>query len=302
MIALQCNDVRKSFKSFEALKGLSLKVSQGECFGLLGPNGAGKSTLISMIYGAMSRTAGEIQVFGRDPEVEGRAVRAELGIVTQENNLDNSMTVLENMQMFSRYVGVHPDMREKRIRELLDFMVLSHKADSVIESLSGGMKRRLVFVRALLHNPRLVILDEPTTGLDPAVRQLLWDKVTELKRMGVTVILTTHYMDEAERLCDRLVIMDGGEVLAEGSPREMILKNCPAYYAGVEKSDGEKLKNNNSHLQVKEDAHHYLLSADSLEALTTCFTSNDIKPIFIRPSNLEDVFLKITGRELADNE
>ena len=208
MVAIGCDGVKKNFGIFEALKGVSLSVKSGECFGLLGPNGAGKSTLISLIYGAASRTAGAISVFGLDPEVQGRAVRAQVGVVTQENNLDSSMTVIENMQMFSRYVGVPKEGRQKRIDELLEFMLLSHKKDAVIESLSGGMKRRLVFVRALLHNPRLVILDEPTTGLDPAVRQLLWEKVAELKSQGVTIVLTTHYMDEAERLCDRLVIMD----------------------------------------------------------------------------------------------
>jgi lipooligosaccharide transport system ATP-binding protein len=301
MIALQCNDVKKNFAAFHALKGVSLSVTQGECFGLLGPNGAGKSTLISMIYGALSRSSGEILVFSMDPEKQGRDVRSQLGVVTQENNLDSSMTVIENMRMFSRYVGVPADQREKRIAELLDFMVLSHKSDAVIESLSGGMKRRLMFVRALLHNPRLIILDEPTTGLDPAVRQLLWDKVSELKKLGATIILTTHYMDEAERLCDRLVIMDEGVVRAHGTPRELIQKNSPAYVAGAEKTHREKLKIQPG-VTVHEDKHQILLNAERLDILTACFTENQIKPIFIRPANLEDVFLKITGRELADNE
>jgi lipooligosaccharide transport system ATP-binding protein len=303
MIAIQCDKVKKSFGSLQALKGVSLDVRVGECFGLLGPNGAGKSTLISMIYGAASRTSGDISVFGSDPQTNGRWVRSQLGVVTQENNLDSSMTVIENMNMFSRYVDVPIQERKKRIDELLEFMLLSHKADAVIESLSGGMKRRLVFVRALLHKPRLVILDEPTTGLDPAVRQLLWEKVTEMKNQGTTIVLTTHYMDEAERLCDRLVIVDEGEVKAEGTPSQLIAKNCPNYFAGLAIEDaiqfeGQDLKD----LSVTKDQSHYLLGATNLNSISEFLTSHKMKPLFIRPANLEDVFLKITGRELADND
>lgn len=244
---LICENVEKKFKNFAAVKGVSFAASKGECFGLLGPNGAGKSTLISMIYGSMSRSAGQIKVLGLDPETQGRQVRGQTGVVTQENNLDSAMSVIENMRMYSRYVGVPQKESEVRISELLEFMLLSHKRNAVIESLSGGMKRRLVFVRALLSRPKLLILDEPTTGLDPAVRQLLWDKINELKKTGTTILLTTHYMDEAERLCDRLTIMDEGLVRGEGAPKELIQKLAPG-------------------------------------------------------SNLEDVFLKITRRKLADND
>jgi lipooligosaccharide transport system ATP-binding protein len=244
---LVCNNVEKKFKNFAAVKGVSFEAKEGECFGLLGPNGAGKSTLISMIYGSMSRTSGEMKVLGLDPETQGRQVRSQTGVVTQENNLDSAMSVVENMRMYSRYVGIPQKDCEARIEELLDFMLLSHKRNAVIESLSGGMKRRLVFVRALLSRPKLLILDEPTTGLDPAVRQLLWDKINELKKTGTTILLTTHYMDEAERLCDRLIIMDEGLVRGEGAPKELIQKLAPG-------------------------------------------------------SNLEDVFLKITRRKLADND
>jgi len=303
MPALHCENVQKKFGSFEALKGVSLDVREGECFGLLGPNGAGKSTLISMIYGAASRTGGGIEVFGLDPQTKGRAVRANIGVVTQENNLDSSMTVVENMEMFSRYVSVPAAQRRQRVDELLDFMLLSHKKDAVIESLSGGMKRRLVFVRALLHNPRLVILDEPTTGLDPAVRQLLWEKVLEMKRRGVTIVLTTHYMDEAERLCDRLVIMDEGLVKAEGTPAQLIAGNCPTYFAGVSKEDAERLQNMSlPHFTLTRDQGHVHLGAGDLTLLSEFLTAQGMKPLYIRPANLEDVFLKITGRELADND
>lgn len=301
--ALVCKDVKKNFGSFAALQGASFDVKAGECFGLLGPNGAGKSTLINMIYGATSRTSGEIQVFGQDPQVEGRRVRAQLGVVTQSNHLDSSMSVMENMQMYARYVGLPKTNRQTRIEELLDFMMLSHKSNAVIESLSGGMKRRLVFVRALLHDPKLLILDEPTTGLDPAVRQLLWDKVGELKAKGTTILLTTHYMDEAERLCDRLIILDGGLVKTEGTPRQLIARNCPAYYAGFEKSAGQELRGNLQNSMIfSEDKTHLMLGANDLNELSSFVTSRQLKPIFIRPSNLEDVFLKITGKELSADD
>lgn len=303
MIALECREVKKSFSNFEALKGVNLDVQQGECFGLLGPNGAGKSTLISLIYGAASRSTGTIKVFGLDPQTRGRDVRSQLGVVTQDNNLDSSMTVIENMEMFSRYVGVSKETRKARIQELLDFMLLSHKSDAVIESLSGGMKRRLVFVRALLHKPRLVILDEPTTGLDPAVRQLLWDKVIEMKKMGVTILLTTHYMDEAERLCDRLVIMDEGQIKASGTPAELIEQNCPNYFAGISKEESQRIGNAlPANMSVTHDHNQVHLGSQDLNELSHFLTSHQIKPLFIRPANLEDVFLKITGRELADND
>ncbi len=303
MSVLICKNVEKKFKSFRAVKDVSFKAEEGECFGLLGPNGAGKSTLISMIYGSISRSAGTIQVLGLDPETQGRAVRSQMGVVTQENNLDSAMSVIENMRMYSRYVGVPAKERENRIAELLDFMLLSHKSNSVIESLSGGMKRRLVFVRALLSRPKLLILDEPTTGLDPAVRQLLWDKINELKKTGTTILLTTHYMDEAERLCDRLVIMDEGTVRSEGTPAQLIQQMGPAYVAGVDKNFGEKIKQQlQEPYSFYEDKMHSYIGGDSLQGLSEALAKMQLKPLFLRPSNLEDVFLKITGRELADND
>lgn len=303
MDVLVCTDVEKQFKAFQAVKKISFKAQKGECFGLLGPNGAGKSTLISMIYGSMSRSGGAITVLGQDPEKNGRQVRQSTGVVTQDNNLDSSMSVIENMRMYSRYVGVPQAEREKRISDLLDFMLLSHKKDSVIESLSGGMQRRLVFVRALLSEPKLLILDEPTTGLDPAVRQLLWDKIIELKKRGTTILLTTHYMDEAERLCDRLIIMDEGEIRAQGAPQELIADKCPAYVAGVEKTVPQQwVQKISSGFSYYEDRMQGFIGGNSLQILTQELERLQVKPLFIRPSNLEDVFLKMTGRELADND
>ncbi len=302
MQALVCQNVKKNFKSFHALKGVSFTVQEGECFGLLGPNGAGKSTLIGMLYGVVKRSSGSIEIFGKDPALQGRDVRARLGVVTQDDNLDNAMTVIENMTMYARYMGIPSAECLERVTELLEFMHLDHKKNAVIESLSGGMKRRLVFVRALIARPQILILDEPTTGLDPAVRQLLWDKINELKKQGTTVILTTHYMDEAERLCDRLVIMDEGEIRSQGSPKNLIQQHCPAFVAGVTKTPGLGESMERLGFSYYEDKLHGYIGGSSLRELSECLTTSNIVPQFLRPSNLEDVFLKITGRELADHE
>lgn len=300
MQALLCSHVQKKFGSFEALKGVSLSVKAGECFGLLGPNGAGKSTLISLIYGASSITGGEISVFGKNPMVDGRRIRAELGVVTQDNNLDSSMSVEENMKMFARFVGLPQAQHQERIDYLLEYMMLSHKKDSVIESLSGGMQRRLVFVRALLNSPKIIILDEPTTGLDPAIRQLLWDKVLDMKKSGATILLTTHYMDEAERLCDRLVILNEGQIQAEGTPSELIRQYYPGYVAILDDST-EKLMEA-ADVQVIRERGNTILRSSKLETLASYIAVKNLKPSSIRPSNLEDVFLQVTGRELAVND
>lgn len=300
-VVLNCQQVKKDFKSFSALKGVSFKVKKGECFGLLGPNGAGKSTLIRLLYGSSPRTSGQISLLGFDPEKQGRQVRSLTGVVTQDNNLDKAMSVEENMIMYAKYMGVPSDQIADRVAELLDYMMLSHKKNEVIEALSGGMQRRLVFVRALLGQPQLIILDEPTTGLDPAVRQLLWRKVEELKDQGITVLLTTHYMDEAETLCDRLVVMDHGEIQAQGSPAELIREHCPGYVAFAEKQHKEALKFDSSEVQATEDDRQLIFRSMDLVSLTEMFRQSGVQPLLIRPTNLEDVFLQITGRELNDD-
>jgi lipooligosaccharide transport system ATP-binding protein len=300
MDAIVCRSVVKSFGNFKAVKNVDLTIPKGQCFGLLGPNGAGKSTLISLIYGALLRTEGEINVLGFDPQTQAQELRARLGVVTQENHLDMSLTVEENMAMYCTFQGVEKSKRKERIENLLEFMLLSHKKDAIIESLSGGMKRRLVFVRALLNSPDLVILDEPTTGLDPAVRQLLWEKINEIRSRGTTVLLTTHYMDEAERLCDQLVIMDEGKIIEQGTPKALIAKYCATYVAGIEKT--AQMKDIPSEIEVFKDQHSTLLWSQSLEKLSVFLAKNNVTPQFIRPSNLEDVFLKITGKELSEND
>jgi lipooligosaccharide transport system ATP-binding protein len=300
MNIVEAANVRKVFGQTEAVRSVDFVVREGECFGLLGPNGAGKSTLIQMIYGALIRSGGSLQVFGADPSVDSRSVKKRLGVVLQDNALDEEMAVRSNMLMFARCVGVPPKEREARIDELLDLMALSHRADAQIRELSGGMQRRLAFVRALLGRPDLLILDEPTTGLDPAVRLLLWEKVVELKRQGITVLLTTHYMDEAERLCDRLMIMDQGTCQAEGSPRGLIKQHCPGVvvsFAGKRlPSDAELAETGGTVTRDVMGLHLRLPSYRAAEDLVERIGSEHV---IIRPTNLEDVFLTITGKELT---
>lgn len=294
--------LKKTFGEFNAVNGIDLEIKKGECFGLLGPNGAGKSTFINMTYGTVKRTAGDLNVFGFNPDTHGREIKSRLGVVTQDNALDESLTVLENMQIYCAFIGVPRIERTKRIDDLLEYMNLGHKRDALIQTLSGGMKRRLVFVRALLGKPELLILDEPTTGLDPAVRHLLWGKVKELHQNGTTIVLTTHYMHEAEVLCNRLVILNQGNVAAEGSPQQMIQDHTPGYVGIFNGADSEKIKKiisaKDSYI-FHEDTSGIYLRTQTLSDLTAFHSDHGLLPLQIRPSNLEDVFLKLTGKELA---
>jgi lipooligosaccharide transport system ATP-binding protein len=298
---LSADSLVKSFGSFTAVKNLSFQVHPGECFGLLGPNGAGKSTLIGMLYGVNLRSAGGLSVFGMDPNSQSRQIKRRLGVVTQENALDDSLTVEENMLIYSAFLGVPASERKKRVEELLDFMMLSHKKDSPIRFLSGGMKRRLVFVRALLGDPDLLILDEPTTGLDPAVRHLLWGKVKELRARGKTVLLTTHYMHEAEILCDRILVMNKGESVAEGSPPQLIHRFTPGFVAVFEKNGGPELEKELAQslgYLFHEDSSGIYVRAEKFEDLLAFQQKLGKMAVQLRPANLEDVFLKLTGQEL----
>lgn len=297
-------NLTKKFGDFKAVSKLNLEVKAGECFGLLGPNGAGKSTFISMIYGTVLRSDGELNVFGYDPNEKSREIKKRLGVVTQENALDESLTVFENMMIYSSFIGVEKTKRKKNIEDLLEYMNLSHKKDALIQTLSGGMKRRLVFVRALLGKPELLILDEPTTGLDPAVRHLLWGKVRELHQSGTTIVLTTHYMHEAEVLCNRLVIMNQGTVVAEGSPQNMISNETPGFVGIFNIEDKEKIQSlvaGNEKYYFHQDNSGVYLRTATLNDLTLFLTQNNLKPLQMRPSNLEDVFLKLTGQELSSD-
>lgn len=274
----------KNYHDVQAVRGISFRVPKGICFGFLGPNGAGKSTVIKMIYGAISRTSGSLRVLGIDPQRDYRALRKRVGVVTQENALDDEMTVRENMMLFAGFHSLEKSLAKKRVDELLEYMELSHKADERIQALSGGMKRRLVFVRALLAKPELLILDEPTTGLDPAVRHLLWDRIESFKANGTTVLLTTHYLEEAQHLCDEILIVDHGKICSSGSPQRLIEEHQLGYVALFGK--------NSTVTRIEEP---------SLEALTQRLQQIGEKPTLIRPGNLEDVFLKVTGKGLSEH-
>ncbi len=299
---LLAKQVKKSFGSFEALSGLDLEIHSGECVGLLGPNGAGKSTFIGAVYGVVERSEGELKVFGLDPREDSRAIKKRLGVVTQENCLDEGLTVLENMRVFAAFVGLAPEKRDARIKNLLDYMHLQQKEHAPIRFLSGGMKRRLAFVRALLAEPELVILDEPTTGLDPAVRHLLWEKVVQLKREGKTILLTTHYMHEAEVLCDRVLIMNKGKIVDNASPQKLIALHTPGFVALFDEGEGVEAKI--KAVMPKEwtlfpQRKQFCVRAPSLEDLISFQEKLGIRALQLRPANLEDVFLKLTGEELA---
>jgi lipooligosaccharide transport system ATP-binding protein len=299
---ITAKSLAKTFGDFTAINGIDLEIKKGECFGLLGPNGAGKSTFINMTYGTVRRSSGELNVFGFDPNSHSREIKYRLGVVTQDNALDESLTVLENMQIYCAFIGVPKHERTKRIDDLLEYMNLGHKRDALIQALSGGMKRRLVFVRALLGKPELLILDEPTTGLDPAVRHLLWGKVKELHQNGTTIVLTTHYMHEAEVLCDRLVILNQGQVAAEGSPQKMIQEHTPGYVGIFNPSDALKIKkiiSSDASYTFNEDISGIYLRTKNLSDLTAFHSEHGLLPLQIRPANLEDVFLKLTGKELS---
>lgn len=294
----------KEFGSFKAVNKVDLEVKKGECFGLLGPNGAGKSTFINMTYGIAPKTSGQLKVFGMEPEKDAREIKKRLGVVTQENALDESLTVLENMMIYAAFIGLPRTQRKARVDELLEYMNLSHKKEARIQALSGGMKRRLVFVRALLGRPELLILDEPTTGLDPAVRHLLWGRVKELRDAGTTIVLTTHYMHEAEVLCDRLVIFNQGRVVSEGSPQKMIEEHTPGYvgiYKPQDKIQIQKLLATRHGYLLNEDTSGIYVRTQTLDQLTEAHKEFNLTPLQIRPANLEDVFLKLTGQELSQD-
>lgn len=303
LLPLRAKGVKKQFGEFTALRSLDLEVGRGQCVGLLGPNGAGKSTFIGCLYGVVQRTGGTLEVFGFDPATDARQIKQRLGVVPQENALDEELTVIENMLLYARFGGISKARALPRIDELLGHMSLDHKRDATIRTLSGGMKRRLAFVRALLADPELLILDEPTTGLDPAVRHLLWEKVLSYKTSGKTVLVTTHYMHEAEILCDRVIILDHGEAVAAGSPRELIDRETPGFVGIFEPRHEETLK---THLdpgwQHFMQGRQLCVRTPELEDLFTLQRRASVIALQLRPSTLEDVYLKLTGQELGDNE
>ncbi len=299
---IEARGVRKNFGETEALRGVDILVEPGQCVGLLGPNGAGKTTFIGILYGIVRRTGGELTVFGLDPAAQARDIKRRLGVVPQENALDEGLSVVENMQLYARFVGLAPEKRAGRIAELLQYMDLAHKEDESIRALSGGMKRRLAFVRALLTNPELLILDEPTTGLDPAVRHLLWQKVSELRRAGKTILVSTHYMHEAEALCDRVIVMNHGQIADAGTPRELIRTHTPGFVALF--AAGQELCakiSSRPGFAAEARGEAVLVRAPTMEDLLGLQRELGVEARQLRPANLEDVFLKITGEELGQD-
>jgi lipooligosaccharide transport system ATP-binding protein len=298
--------LRKSFGDFEAVKGIDVDVKRGEAFGFLGPNGAGKSSTMRMIAAVSPVTGGELSILGMDPATHGPAIRGRLGVCPQEDTLDNELNVRDNLYIYGRYFGIPKADVKARVDELLEFVQLTEKAKSKVEDLSGGMKRRLTIARSLINRPDLLLLDEPTTGLDPQARHLLWDKLFRLKHDGVTLVITTHYMDEAEQLCDRLVVMDKGLIVAEGSPLALIREHSTRevselrFGVGEHEALAEKLADLGERVEVLPD--RLLVYSDDGEEVIAKVHERGLQPVavLVRRSTLEDVFLHLTGRTLVD--
>jgi lipooligosaccharide transport system ATP-binding protein len=296
----------KRFGDFTAVDGIDVDVQRGEAFGFLGPNGAGKSSTMRMIGCVSPPTDGVLRILDLDPRRDGPAIRARLGVCPQLDNLDLELTVRENLTTYARFFGISRRVARARAAELLDFVQLSERADSTVEPLSGGMKRRLTIARALVNEPEIVLLDEPTTGLDPQARHLVWERLFRLKQQGVTLVLTTHYMDEAEQLCDRLVVMDAGKIVAEGSPRTLIERYSTRevvelrFHAESQEAFAGKLTGVGERLEILPD-RILLYVADGDEAVGEV-QRRALSPasVLVRRSSLEDVFLHLTGRTLVD--
>ena len=305
-ILVHARGLTKRFAEFTAVNAIDFDVRVGEAFGFLGPNGAGKTSTMRMIACSSPVTEGELSVIGMDPRTQGSQIKARLGVVPQLDNLDTELTVRENLEMYARYFDIPGEVARARTNELLEFVQLAERAGDQVDPLSGGMKRRLTIARSLINEPELIILDEPTTGLDPQARHLLWERLYRLKQRGATLIITTHYMDEAEQLCDRLVVMDKAEVAAEGSPRELIERyatrevlelRLPDHVRGS--LDG-RLDGLAQRIEALPDRH--LLYVDDGERALEAVHQREI-PIdsaLVRRATLEDVFLRLTGRTLVD--
>ncbi len=296
----------KRFGDFEAVKGIDIDVSPGESFGFLGPNGAGKSSTMRMIAAVSPVSEGVLRIFGLDPAHDGSAIRNRLGVVPQADNLDGELTPLDNLIIYGRYFDIPRSECIARARELLDFVQLSDRSTGRVDSLSGGMKRRLTIARGLMNRPEMLLLDEPTTGLDPQARHVLWDRLYRLKQQGVTLVLTTHYMDEAEQLCDRLVVMDAGRIAAEGSPRELITRYSTREVLELRFGAGQNADQESSLIGIGERlevlADRVLVYADDGEAALREVHNRGLQPesSLVRRSSLEDVFLRLTGRSLEE--
>jgi lipooligosaccharide transport system ATP-binding protein len=305
-IAIQATGLRKRYGQTLAVDGICFSVARGECFGFLGPNGAGKTTTMKMLYGACAVTEGRLQVLGRDVSTDSREIKRRLGVVPQDDNLDTEVSVLENLLVFARYFSIPQKEARVRALELLEFFQLGEKRDQKVEALSGGMKRRLITARALIARPELIVLDEPTTGLDPAARHLLWEKLKQLQREGTTLVLTTHYMDEAERLCNRLVVIDGGRIIVEGTPAALIAEHVGRDVLELVVLDERQeelvraIGTENGRVERLPD--RVLCYPPDGKATESRLRAQGIplESSRLRHAGLEDVFLRLTGRRLSD--
>src|SRR5215210_999836 len=297
-VLVRARDLTKTFGDFTAVAGIDVDVRRGEAFGFLGPNGAGKSSTMRMIGCVSPPSSGELRVLGLDPRIDGPRIRSRLGVVPQRDTLDEELTVRENLIVYARYFGIPKAAARAKAVELLDFAQLTERADSPVEPLSGGMKRRLTIARSLVNDPEILLLDEPTTGLDPQARHVLWDRLFRLKRQGVTLVLTTHYMDEAEQLCDRLVVMDGGHIVAEGSPRALIEQWSTREVLELRFADDDHgafaaaVEGLGDRVEVLPD--RLLVYTDDGDAAAEAAAGRGVRPlsVLVRRSTLEDVFLR----------
>lgn len=299
---IEAEALTKKFEDLTAVDHISFRIRLGECFGFLGPNGAGKTTAIRMIQCVSPVTSGKLEVLGMDVSKSPREIKALIGVCPQEDNLDPDFTAWKNLLIYARYFGIGKAQAEAKANELLDFMALREKKDVEIEKLSGGMKRRLMIARALMNDPKLLVLDEPTTGLDPQARHLIWDKVRELKKRGVTVMITTHYMDEAQQLCDRLVIMEKGKILVEGRPMGLISQHVGSGVVEVLAPDDalDQWLKRGAWAYERAGDRVYLYTDDNRQVRELILREHPSANVIIRDATLEDVFLKLTGRGLRD--
>ena len=305
-VVIRAKNLTKKYKDFVAVDGIDFEVKRGESFGLLGPNGAGKSTTMKMISSVSQRTGGELTILGKEPNTHGPEIRAHLGVVPQKDLLDRELKAWENLFTYGRYFGLSRKFLKQKVEELLEFAQLTEKRNSKADDLSGGMQRRLAIARGLVNEREILMLDEPTTGLDPQARHILWDRLFRLKEQGVTLVITTHYMDEAEQLCDRLIVMDKGKIMAEGSPAALIKqyssKEVVEVRFGTDKNEkfAPQLEELADRIEVLPD--RILLYTEKGEELLTKIVDAGLHPMtsLVRRSSLEDVFLRLTGRTLVE--
>ena len=305
-VMVHARGLRKVFGDFTAVDGIDVDVEQGESFGFLGPNGAGKSSTMRMVGCVSPPSGGTLRILGRDPAVDGAQIRSWLGVVPQLDTLDAELTVRENLHIYGRYFGMSQRAVRAKTRELLAFVQLDERADDPVEPLSGGMKRRLTIARSLINDPDLLLLDEPTARLDPQARHVVWERLFQLKARGVTLVVTTHYMDEAEQLCDRLVVMDKGRIAAQGSPSELIAAHCTREVLELRLAPGsqEAVARTIAGVgeRVEELPDRLLVYTEDGDAAMTAVHNHGVVPqsVLVRRSSLEDVFLRLTGRTLVD--